>query len=97
VAKACAEQFSPMKQFLVVVLPDGKVVYPKGNGPDIKEDPAKGFSPAFCRCLAPCARLRMTTSEKELDLARTSTPTEHEDDEDDEDDWRSRRPHRKNP
>jgi hypothetical protein len=29
IAKAAAEQFSPMKQFLVVVLPDGKVVYPK--------------------------------------------------------------------
>ena len=29
VAKACAEQFSPMKRFLVVVLPDGKVVYPR--------------------------------------------------------------------
>jgi hypothetical protein len=28
-AKACTEQFSPMKQFLVVVLPDGKVVYPR--------------------------------------------------------------------
>jgi len=53
---------------------------PKGNGPDIKEDPAKGFSPAFCRCLAPCARLRMTTSEKErsgLDFATTSSPTDH--------------------
>ena len=29
IAKARAEQFSPMKQFLVVVLPDGKVVYPR--------------------------------------------------------------------
>ena len=29
IAKGRAEQFSPMKQFLVVVLPDGKVVYPR--------------------------------------------------------------------
>jgi hypothetical protein len=29
IAKAGAEQFSPMKRFLVVVLPDGKVVYPR--------------------------------------------------------------------
>jgi hypothetical protein len=39
----------------------------------------------------------MTTSEKELDFARTSSPTDHEDDDEDEDDWRSRRPIVKNP
>jgi hypothetical protein len=35
IAKGRAGQFSPMKQFLVVVLPDGKIVDPRGSGPVI--------------------------------------------------------------